>query len=128
MSALMVFTSFFSSSLQTVTLPYSENYFLLFMSYSVLGGLGTGITLITVILAVNAWYPEKKWLSTGAVLIGFGLSILLIGNAVNVLVRIEAIGWRSIYVIIAITIGVIFLAAAVFIKPPSKNVVLPDKK
>ena len=128
MSAVMLFTSFISSSLQIVTLPYSGNYFLLYMSYGVLGGLGIGIAFNTVISTVSAWYPDKKGLASGVMLMGFGLSMLIIGTVADMMGRAESIGWRSTYVIFAILIGIIFLAAAVFIKPPPKDIVFPEVK
>jgi len=128
MSALMLFTSFLSSSLQIVTFPFTENYILLFMSYGVLGGLGIGFAFNTVISTVNAWYPDKRGVASGAMLMGFGVSMLMIGNIADILGRADSIGWRSTYVIIAIAIAVVFLAAAVVIKPPPKDTVFPEKK
>ena len=128
MSALMLFTSFFSSSLQIVTLPYTENYFMLYMSYGVLGGLGIGIAFNTVVSTINAWYPDKRGLASGIMLMGFGVSMLIIGRAADLMSRAESIGWRNTYVIIAIAIGVIFLIAAALIKPPPQGTVFPASK
>ena len=128
MSALMLFTSFISSSLQIVTLPFTENYILLFMSYGVLGGLGIGFAFNTVVSTVNAWYPDKRGVASGAMFMGFGVSMLIIGSIADILGRAESVGWRSTYVILAIAIGVVFLAAAVVIKPPPKDTVFPETK
>jgi len=128
LSAMMLITSLISSSLQIVTLPYTGNYFLLYMSYGVLGGLGIGIAFNTVISTVNAWYPDKRGLASGAMLMGFGVSMLIIGNIADLLGRAETIGWRSTYVILAITMGVIFLIAAIIIRPPQYGTELPEAK
>jgi OFA family oxalate/formate antiporter-like MFS transporter len=125
MSALMLVTSFISSSLQIVTLPFTENYILLFMSYGVLGGLGIGFAFNTVISTVNAWYPDKRGIASGAMLMGFGVSMLMIGNIADMLGRSDSVGWRNTYVILAIAIGIVFLTAAVVIKPPPKDTVFP---
>ena len=128
MSALMLTTSLISSSLQIVTLPFTENYIQLYLSYGVLGGFGIGITFNTVISTVNGWFPDKRGVASGAMLMGFGVSMLIIGNLADLLGRAESIGWRSTYVILALTIGVIFLLAAVIIKPPPKDTVFPETK
>jgi len=128
MSALMLATGFISSSLQIVTLPYTGNYFLLYMSYGVLGGLGIGIAFNTVISTINAWFPDKRGMASGVMLMGFGVSMLIIGRIADLLGRAESIGWRSTYVILGLTIGVIFLVAAVIIRPPPKNTVFPEAR
>jgi len=128
MSALMLVTSFISSSLQVVTLPYTGNYILLFMSYGVLGGLGIGFAFNTVISTINAWYPDKRGVASGAMLMGFGVSMLIIGNVAQMLSRVESIGWRNTYVILAIALGGVLLTAAIVIKPPPKNTVFPEAK
>jgi len=128
LSAAMLFASFISSSLQIVTLEYSGNYFMLYMAYGVLGGLGIGIAYVTVISTINMWYPDKKGFSSGVVLMGFGLSLMIIGRVVDVMGNSENIGWRTTYVIIAIALGLVFLIAAVFIRPPPKDTVFPESK
>ena len=128
LSAAMLFTSFMASSLQIVTLHYSGNYFLLYMAYGVLGGLGIGMAYVTIISTINMWYPDKRGFSSGVILMGFGLSLLIIGRVVDLLGNSESIGWRTTYVIIAIALSVVFLIAAVFIRPPPKDTVFPEPK
>ena len=126
--ALMLSASYIFSSLQIATLPHTENYFLLFLSYSLLGGLGIGIVYNTVISTVNSWYPDKRGFSSGLMFMGFGVSMLVIGRIADLLGNSEAVGWRSTYVIIAIALGIVFLAAAIIIKPPPPDTVLPEAR
>ncbi|MCL2662621.1 MAG: MFS transporter [Oscillospiraceae bacterium] len=128
LSAAMLFTSFMASSLQIVTLEYSGNYFMLYMAYGVLGGLGIGVAYVTIISTINMWYPDKRGFSSGVTLMGFGFSLLIVGRIVDLLGNSESIGWRTTYVIIAITLGIVLLVAAVMIRPPPKNTVFPESK
>ena len=128
LSAMMLFTSFLAASLQTVTLGYTENYFMLFLTYGVLGGLGIGMAYITIISTVNMWFPDKRGFSSGIMLMGFGLSLLVIGWLIDMLGNTESVGWRSTYVYIAIVLGLVFLVAAIFIRPPPKDAVFPSTK
>ena len=128
MSALLLFASFFSSSMQIVTLPHTGNYFMLYMSYGVLGGLGIGIAFNTVISTVNEWFPDKRGFASGVMLMGFGVSMLLIGRITDIMGRAESIGWRATYVILAITLGIIALIAAVIIRPPPADTIFPEAK
>jgi len=128
LSSCLLFASFFNSSLLTVTLSYTNNYFLLYMAYGMLGGLGIGMAYVTIISAVNAWYPDKKGLASGIMMTGFGVSLLLLGRITDLLGKSESVGWGNTYIIIAVALGVIFIIAAVVIKPPPPGTVFPEQK
>ena len=128
LSALMLFTGFFAASLQTVTLSYTGNYFMLYLAYGVLCGLGIGVAYNTVISTINMWYPDKRGFSSGIMLMGFGLSLLATGWLIDILGNSESVGWRFTYVYIAVALGIVLLIAAIFINPPPKDTVFPQPK
>lgn len=49
---------------------------LLFVGYGVIGGCGLGLGYVTPVATVAKWFPDKKGLSTGLVIMGFGLGAL----------------------------------------------------
>jgi OFA family oxalate/formate antiporter-like MFS transporter len=49
---------------------------LLFIGYGVIGGCGLGLGYVTPVATVARWFPDKKGLSTGLVIMGFGLGAL----------------------------------------------------
>ena len=49
---------------------------LLFLGYGVVGGCGLGLCYVTPVATVAKWFPDKKGLSTGLVIMGFGLGAL----------------------------------------------------
>ena len=49
---------------------------LLFVGYGVIGGCGLGLCYVTPVATVAKWFPDKKGLSTGLVIMGFGLGAL----------------------------------------------------
>jgi OFA family oxalate/formate antiporter-like MFS transporter len=49
---------------------------LLFLGYGVIGGCGLGLGYVTPVATVAKWFPDKKGLSTGLVIMGFGLGAL----------------------------------------------------
>lgn len=67
------------------------NVGLLYLTYAFLSGLGIGIAYIVIISTVNAWFPDKRGTSSGALMMGFGTSSLVLGNAADALFRSQRI-------------------------------------
>jgi len=80
---------------------------MLYLTYGVLAGLGIGIAYNVLISTVSAWFPDKKGLCSGCLMMGFGASALVLGNLASALFNIAAIGWRTTYVILGIALGVV---------------------
>jgi MFS family permease len=51
----------------------------LYLTYGVLGGLGNGMAYITPISTVTKWFPDKRGLAGGMVVMGFGLGAFVYG-------------------------------------------------
>ena len=122
-SGTLLFSGFFI----TANLDGS-NTIALYIAYGVLAGTGVGFAYNTVIGTVNAWFPDKQGLSSGLLLMGFGLSSLTVGQIASVMGRSAAIGWRPTYIIFAISSGVVLFIAALFIKLPPAGTVFPAPK
>ena len=58
---------------------------MLYISYGVLAGTGIGIAYNVIIATVSAWFPDKKGLCSGCLMMGFGASALILGNIANTL-------------------------------------------
>jgi len=97
---------------------------LLYITYGVLAGLGIGIAYNVVIATVSAWFPDKKGLCSGCLMMGFGASALLLGNAANALFN-SSLGWRTTYIILGAAICAVLLLAALLLKKPDPQTVLP---
>ena len=111
----------------TSSLP-GTSVVMLYITYGVLAGLGIGIAYNVVIATVSAWFPDKKGLCSGCLMMGFGASALVLGNVADSLMKNDLIGWRTTYVILGIAIGVVLVIAALLLKKPSADVVLPQPK
>lgn len=99
----------------------------LYLTYSFMSGLGIGISYIVIISTVNAWFPDKRGISTGALMMGFGASSLVLGNLADYLIR-SSLGWRATYVIIGVAIGAVLVLSSFVIKRPDDSVSLPSPK
>lgn len=98
---------------------------LLYITYGVLAGLGIGISYNVVIATVSAWFPDKKGLCSGCLMMGFGASALILGNAADALFK-SSLGWRLTYVLLGAAICVVVVLAGFLLKKPDAQTVLPQ--
>ena len=99
----------------------------LYLTYGVLAGSGIGIAYNVVIATVSAWFPDKKGLCSGCLMMGFGASALILGNAANSLFK-SSLGWRTTYVILGAAICAVLVLAGFLLKKPDAQTVLPQPK
>jgi MFS family permease len=52
----------------------------IYATYGVLGGLGLGLGYVTPVAAVTKWFPDKRGLGSGMVVMGFGLGAFVYNN------------------------------------------------
>jgi MFS family permease len=51
----------------------------LYITYGVIGGFGNGMAYITPVAVVTKWFPDKRGLASGMVVMGFGLGAFFYG-------------------------------------------------
>jgi len=100
---------------------------MLYITYGALAGLGIGIAYNVTIATVSAWFPDKKGLCSGCLMMGFGASALILGNAADALFK-STIGWRFTYGILGVSICVILLLASLLLCKPDPDTILPQPK
>ena len=110
-----------------LTSRLSGNVAMLYVSYGVLAGLGIGFAYTTIISTVNAWFPDRKGACSGALMMGFGFSALVIGKAADVLIN-GSVGWRTTFLILGVALGVALVAAGLILKLPAPDLNLPQPK
>jgi OFA family oxalate/formate antiporter-like MFS transporter len=103
------------------------NEILLYITYAFASGLGIGMAYITIISTVNAWFPDRKGLSSGALMMGFGASTLILGNVADALFK-SSFGWRNTYILIGAALAVAVVLSSFVIKAPKADTVLPERK
>ena len=55
---------------------------LLWLGYGVVGGIGLGLGYVTPVATAAKWFPDKKGLVTGMVVMGFGFGALLMSKVI----------------------------------------------
>ena len=59
---------------------HSKNLPLLYVGYGFIGGIGLGLGYVTPVATAAKWFPDKKGLITGMVVMGFGFGALLMAK------------------------------------------------
>ena len=106
-------------------LLHNTSVVVLYITYGVMAGLGIGIAYNVVIATVSGWFPDKKGLCSGCLMMGFGASALILGNAADAMFKSE-IGWRTAYVVLGISIFIVLTVAAFLLSRPQGE--LPQNK
>ncbi len=99
--------------------------FVLYVTYGILAGIGIGIAYNVVIATVSSWFPDKKGLCSGCLMMGFGASALVLGNAADAMFK-STLGWRMTYVLLGVSLLVVLSLAGILLKRPSADVVFPS--
>jgi OFA family oxalate/formate antiporter-like MFS transporter len=60
----------------------NHSLLLLYLGYGVVGGTGIGLAYVTPVTTVAKWFPDKKGLATGLVIMGFGLGAMLMSKLI----------------------------------------------
>jgi len=100
----------------------------LYITYGVLGGIGTGIIYVGVVGMMVQWFPDKRGLAAGLVAAGYGFGAILttfpISNSLN------ASGLSHTLTLYGIIFGIVGVLAALGMRRPDKNMphVAPDAK
>ena len=100
---------------------------MLYITYGVLAGSGIGIAYNVTIATVSAWFPDQKGLCSGCLMMGFGASALVLGNAADTLFKSD-LGWRMTYVVLGISICAVLVLAGLLLRKPDAQTVLPQPK
>jgi MFS transporter, OFA family, oxalate/formate antiporter len=92
---------------------------LLWVGYGVIGGIGLGLGYVTPVATAAKWFPDKKGLVTGMVVMGFGFGALLMSKVIAPM--LEAAFSRQMPLVFAgagLAVGAVGLAAAACLSNP----------
>ena len=104
---------------------FAPNIQTLTIAYGVISGAGVGIAYGAPLTVVTRWFPEKKGIVIGLVLLGFGLSPLLTAPIARALV--EQYGVTKTFLILGVVFGVLLPVLAMPFKYPEADCVGEEK-
>ena len=125
--ALMVAGGLAAAGFILTALIRDTSVIMLYITYGVLAGAGIGIAYNVVIATVSAWFPDKKGLCSGCLMMGFGASALVLGNAADALFK-SVLGWRITFVLLGVCLCLVLVLAGLLLRKPDGQAVLPQPK
>lgn len=90
---------------------------MLYLSYGILGGAGTGIVYVGVVSLLMQWFPERRGMAAGAAAAGYGMGAMLTTFPISHM--LAASGWHETMGVFGVVIIAAGLIAAWFLKVPS---------
>ncbi len=78
-----------------------------YLGYGVIGGAGIGLGYVTPVATVAKWFPDRKGLATGIVVMGFGLGAFLLSKLLAPLLVLRTEGDLPL---VFVSLGVVFAA------------------
>lgn len=99
----------------------------LYVTYAFMAGLGIGMAYIVIISTVNAWFPDRKGLSSGTLMMGFGASTLILGSLVDKLFA-TSLGFKNTYILVGVAIAAVISLSSFVIKAPTADTPLPERR
>ena len=104
-----------------------NNVIYLYITYATLAGLGIGIAYNVIISTVSAWFPDKKGFSTGALMMGFGASSLVIGNIADKLFH-TFLSRKGTYIVLGVSLFIVLALLSLLLKRPDESVTFDSQE
>jgi MFS transporter, OFA family, oxalate/formate antiporter len=88
----------------------------LYLTYGLLGGVGTGIIYVGVVGLMVQWFPDKRGFAAGLVAAGYGMGAIV--TTVPIASYLEAVGYHQTLQRFGLGIAIVGVAAALVLKRP----------
>ncbi len=116
--ALIALGALFSGG-SWVLSAYVDNIWLLYFTYGVLGGFGTGIIYVGIIGLMVRWFPDRRGLATGLAAAGYGFGAFFTSFPIDSMIKSS--GYAHTLVVWGVIQGVIGMLAAQGLRVPPEH-------
>ena len=104
------------TGLSWVLASYATSLAGLYLSYGLLGGLGTGIVYVGVVGLVMGWFPERRGFAAGIVAAGYGMGAIL--TTFPIANTLAASGYQAALFAFGLIFAVVGVLAAAGLRRP----------
>jgi oxalate/formate antiporter len=102
-----------------VLAAHADSLTMLYITYGVIGGFGTGIIYVGIIGLMVRWFPDRRGLATGIAAAGYGFGAFFTSFPIDSMIKSS--GYEHALLVFGIIQGVIGVAAALGLRTPSEN-------
>lgn len=102
-----------------VLVSFMQSIGALYLGFGILAGLGAGFSYNTVMGSVTRWFPDKKGLISGILLMGFGIGAFIIGKIYTAF--LPSVGWRKEFRFLGIIVFFVILLCGFLIRKPEPS-------
>ena len=121
-------SALFSGGYLVASLALSLDSILLFyLGYGVIGGAGIGMGYVTPVATAAKWFPDRKGLVTGIVVMGFGVGAFLLSKLLAPLLVVRAQGdLQLVFLWLGIVFACILIPSSLVLSDPPDSAA-PDR-
>jgi OFA family oxalate/formate antiporter-like MFS transporter len=98
---------------------HADSLMMLYITYGVIGGFGTGIIYVGIIGLMVRWFPDRRGLATGLAAAGYGFGAFFTSFPIDSMIKSS--GYEHTLVVWGIIQGVIGVAAALGLRTPPED-------
>ena len=101
---------------------YLDSVPLFYLGYGVVGGAGIGLGYVTPVATVAKWFPDRKGLATGIVVMGFGVGAFLLSKGLAPFLIIRTAGALPlVFFWLGIVFACILIPSSLALSDPPKS-------
>jgi oxalate/formate antiporter len=104
------------SGLSWVLASYASSLTMLYLTYGLIGGLGTGIVYVGVVGQMVGWFPDRRGFAAGVVAAGYGMGAIV--TTFPIANSLVAVGYQLTLLQFGAAFAFIGILAALGLKPP----------
>ena len=99
-----------------------DSLWLFYLGYGVIGGAGIGMGYVTPVTTAAKWYPDRKGLVTGIVVMGFGVGAFLLSKILAPLLVVQAQGdLQVVFLWLGIVFACILIPCSLVLSDPPET-------
>jgi oxalate/formate antiporter len=106
-----------------ITASSATSLTMLYLTYGLLCGVGTGIVYIGIIGLMVRWFPDRRGFATGMVAAGYGFGAILTTFPIDTMIKTD--GYQHTLVLFGAILGGIGALAALMMRMPKSEETLP---
>ena len=100
---------------------------LFYLGYGVIGGAGIGLGYVTPVATVAKWFPDRKGLATGIVVMGFGVGAFLLSKGLAPFLIVRTAGaLPEVFIWLGIIFALILIPCSLALSDPPPDATGPS--